>query len=86
MTIDVARLEIELMRMSAEGAPGREFCEAITELAATGRFTQLHEVLPGIVYNELWARYQQDSAAFVAGWRILAQEMREGFIQHARQR
>jgi hypothetical protein len=46
----------------------------------------LREVLPGIVYDELWARYQQDSAAFVAGWQLLAQEMRQGFVQHARQR
>lgn len=72
--------------MSAEGAPGREFCEAISELAATGRFAQLHEVLPGIVYDELWARYQQNGAAFVASWQMLAQEMQQGFIQHARQR
>ena len=86
MTIDVGRLERELMEMSAEGAPGREFCEAISELAATGRFAQLRDVLPGIVYEELWARYQQDSAAFVASWHMLAQEMRLGFVQHARQR
>jgi hypothetical protein len=72
--------------MSAEGAPGREFCEVISELASTGRFAQLQNVLPTIVYDELWARYQQDTAAFVAGWRMLAQEMRQGFIQHARQR
>jgi hypothetical protein len=72
--------------MSAEGTPGREFCEAISELARTGRFAQLREVLPGIVYDELWARYQQDSEAFVASWQLLAQEMRQGFIQHARQR
>jgi hypothetical protein len=72
--------------MSAECAPGREFCEAISELARTGRFAQLQDVLPAIVYNELWARYQQDSEAFVAGWRLLAQEMRQGFVQHARQR
>ena len=38
------------------------------------------------MYDELWARYRQDPAAFVAGWRNLAQEMRQGFIQHARQR
>ncbi len=74
------------MQMSAEGAPGREFCEAISELAATGRFAQLRELLPEIVYDELWARYQQDHAAFVAGWHMLAQEMRQGFVQHARQR
>ena len=67
-------------------APGREFCEAISELARTGRFAQLRDVLPAIVYDELWARYQQDPAAFVAGWRRLAHEMRQGFIQHARQR
>jgi hypothetical protein len=86
MGIDIGRLEDQLLQMSAEGTPGREFCEAISELAQTGRFAQLREVLPGIVYDELWARYQQDPAAFVAGWRLLAQEMRQGFIQHARQR
>jgi hypothetical protein len=86
MGIDIGRLEDQLLQMSAEGTPGREFCEAISELARAGRFAQLREVLPGIVYDELWARYQQDSEAFVAGWRLLAQEMRQGFIQHARQR
>jgi hypothetical protein len=86
MTIDVGRLEDQLLHMSAEGAPGREFCEAISELASTGRFEQLRDILPGIVYDELWDRYLQNPAAFVAGWRMLAQEMRQGFIQHARQR
>jgi hypothetical protein len=79
MGIDMGRLEDHLLRMSAEETPGREFCEAISELARTGRFAQLRDVLPGIVYNELWARYEQDTAAFVAGWRRLAQEMRQGF-------
>jgi hypothetical protein len=86
MAIDIGRLESELLQMSADGAPGREFCESIAELARTGRFEQLRKVLPEIVYDELWARYQQNEAAFVAGWRMLAQEMRQGFIQHARQR
>jgi hypothetical protein len=86
MAIDIGRLEDQLLHMTAEGAPGREFCEAISELARTGRFEQLHPVLPGIVFDELWGRYQQDPAAFVAGWRMLAQEMRQGFVQHARQR
>src|ERR1017187_535197 len=86
MSIDIGRLEDQLLQMSAEGAPGREFCEAISELARTGRFAQLREVLPGIVYDELWSRYQQDEEAFVAGWKMLAHEMRQGFIQHARQR
>jgi hypothetical protein len=86
MGIDIGRLEDLLLQMSAEGAPGREFCEAISELASTGRFAQLSAVLPGIVYEELWARYQKDPAAFVARWRNLAQEMRQGFVQHARQR
>jgi len=86
MSIQIERLENELLQMSAESAPGREFCEAISELARTGRFEQLREILPGIVYDELWGRYQQDSAAFVAGWRMLAHEMQQGFIQHARQR
>jgi hypothetical protein len=86
MAIDVGFLEDQLLHMSSEGAPGREFCDAISELARTGRFAQLREVLPAIVYDELWGRYRQDPAAFVAGWRLLAQEMRQGFIQHARQR
>ncbi len=84
--INLGRLEDELMQMSAEGAPGRDFCEAISELAATGRFAQLRDVLPEIVYDELWCRYQDNPVAFVAGWRMLAQEMRQGFVQHARQR
>jgi hypothetical protein len=86
MAIDVGCLEEHLMHMSAEGAPGREFCGAISELARTGRFAQLRDILPGIVYDELWARYLQDPAGFVAEWRMLAQEMRQGFVQHARQR
>jgi len=86
MNIDIRSLENQLLEMSTEDAPGREFCEAISELARTGRFAQLKDILPGIVYDELWMRYQQDPAAFVAGWQMLAQEMRQGFIQHARQR
>jgi hypothetical protein len=86
MAMDLARLECELLRMSAEGAPGRELCEAISELAATGRFGRLRPVLPEIVYEELSVRYQQDPVAFVAEWRILGQKMRQGFVQHARQR
>ena len=86
MGIEIGRLEAQLLQMSLDGAPGRDFCEAISELANTGRFRQLRDVLPGIVYDELWARYQQDAAAFVAGWKMLAHEMRQGFVQHARQR
>jgi hypothetical protein len=86
MPIDISRLEDRLLEMSAEGAPGREFCEAISALADSGRFEQLRPILPEIVYDELWSRYQQAPAAFVTGWRNLAQEMRQGFIQHARQR
>ncbi|MGA3346336.1 MAG: hypothetical protein ABSC76_15850 [Terracidiphilus sp.] len=86
MGIDIGRLEDQLLEMSTEGTPGREFCDAISELARTGRFAQLREVLPGIVFDELWTRYEQAPATFVAGWRMLAQEMQQGFIQHARQR
>jgi len=86
MAIDIGRLEHELVRMSAEDAPGRKFCHAIAELARTGRFAQLRDVLPTIVYEELWARYQRDPIAFVSAWQMLAQEMRQGFVQHARQR
>ena len=86
MTIDIGRLEGQLLQMSTEGAPGREFFEAIAELARTGRFAQLRNILPGIVFDELWARYRQNPTAFVAGWQLLAQEMRQGFVQHARQR
>jgi hypothetical protein len=86
MGIDISRLEEELMRMFETEAPGREFCVAISELARTGRFSLLRNVVPSIVYDELWARYEQNPAVFVAGWRTLAQEMHKGFIQHARQR
>jgi len=86
VAIDIAQLEQRLVEMSAENTPGREFCQAISELAKTGRFELLRDVLPDIVYKELWDRYRQDRSAFVAGWRMLAQEMRQGFIQHARQR
>lgn len=86
MTIKIERLEEQLLEMSGDGAPGREFCEAIAELATSGRFRQLRNVLPGIVYDELWARYRQNPAAFAAEWRTLAGEMQQGFIDHARQR
>jgi hypothetical protein len=72
--------------MSADGAPGRRFCEAIAELARTERFEELQTILPAVVYDELKGRYQLDPQAFVTEWRTLAQEMRHGFIQHARQR
>jgi hypothetical protein len=86
MPIDIGRLESVLEQMSAEGAPGRDFCEAIAELARTGRFAELRDVLPEVVYDELGARYLQDPEGFVAGWKKLAHEMRQGFIHHARQR
>jgi hypothetical protein len=86
VAIDMGRLEDQLLQMSSEGAPGREFCDSIAELARTGRFAQLRDVLPAIVYDELWERYRQDPGVFVAGWRMMAQEMRQGFIHHARQR
>jgi hypothetical protein len=86
MSIDVTRLEDQLLQMSADSEPGREFCDAIAELARTGRFEQLRDILPTIVYDELWTRYQIAPQAFVSEWRILAQEMRHGFIHHARQR
>ena len=86
MAIDIGRLESELMRMSGEGAPGREFCDAISALAACGRFQQLQEVLPAVVYAELSERFEQAPADFVAGWRKLGQEMQQGFVNHARQR
>jgi len=86
MAIDVSSLEDQLLHTSKESAAGHEFCDAISELARTGRFRQLRNVLPAVVYDELWIRFQQDSEAFVVGWRRLADEMRQGFIEHARQR
>jgi len=86
MPIDIGRLESALEQMSVEGAPGREFCEAIAELARTGRFAELKDVLPEVVYQELRERYKEDPKGFVAGWKKMAQEMRQGFIHHARQR
>jgi hypothetical protein len=86
MALDIGVLENQLVEMSTLGTPGRDFCDAIAELARTGRFDQLRDILPGIVYDELWERYCHDPVAFVADWRNLAEEMRHGFIQHARQR
>jgi len=48
MSIDIGRLESELMRMSSEGAPGRDFCDAISALAAGGRIQKLQGVLPTV--------------------------------------
>lgn len=86
MAIDIGRLESELMRMSSDSAPGREFCEAISELAAKGRIKHLESVLPAVVYTELRDRFEQSPADFVASWRQLGHEMQQGFVQHARQR
>ncbi len=86
MPLDIRQLEAQLLAATANNAPGREFCEAIAELARTRRFSQLRGALPPIVYEELQTRYRQDPAAFVASWSQLAQQMRQGFVQHARQR
>jgi hypothetical protein len=86
MTVDIAQIEQQVREMSTEDAPGREFCSAIAELARRGRFSQLRGVLPAVLYEELRERYSADPAAFVAGWGQLAQDMRQGFIQHARER
>ena len=86
MAIEIDRLSAELLRMADENAPGREFSAAIAELARNGRFAQLEDVLPEVVYDELWERFQLDPTAFVQEWEQLAHEMENGFIQHARQR
>ncbi len=86
LPIDIVHLEHQLLDQWRQNAPGREFCESIAELARTGRFQQLRGVLPDLVYNELRVHYRQDPSGFVADWRRLADEMRHGFIQHARQR
>ena len=65
---------------------GESFASPSPNWRGQGGLRSCARCLPGIVYDELWARYEQDSAAFVAGWRMLAQEMRQGFVQHARQR
>jgi hypothetical protein len=84
--IDIAQLEQQLVDQSSKGAPGREFCDAIAALAGANRFDQLRGILPAVVYEELHARYRENPAAFIADWRRLGQDMRHGFIQHARQR
>ena len=86
MAIEIDRLSELLLKMADENAPGREFSAAIAELARTGRFANLKEVLPAVVYNELWQRYQMDSIGFIEEWEHLAHEMQKGFVQHARQR
>src|SRR5579863_2636539 len=86
MAIDVGELKDRLLEMSTIDVPGKQFCHAIAELARAGRFEQLRSVLPEVVYNELEERYRADPALFIAGWRQLASKMRQGFLQHARQR
>jgi hypothetical protein len=86
VAISIAQFEEKLREISAREAPGREFCQAIAELAGTGRFELLRAVLPAVVYCELRERYESNPAGFVAGWRQLARDMRQGFIQHARER
>jgi hypothetical protein len=86
MAIEIDRLSEMLLKMADENAPGREFSAAIAELARSGRFAHLKDVLPGVVYDELWERYQADPHAFIEQWEHLAHEMQHGFIQHARQR
>jgi hypothetical protein len=86
MAIEIDRLSVLLLKMADENAPGREFSTAIAELARTGRFVHLKDVLPPVVYDELWERYQANPVVFVEEWEHLAQEMQKGFIHHARQR
>ncbi len=86
MPINIRHLENELLRMTAEDAPGREFCHAVAELARTNRFAELERVLPEAAYKEMAAHYLRDPEGFITGWRNLAQEMHQGFIQHARHR
>jgi hypothetical protein len=86
MAIEIDRLSELLLKMAEENAPGREFSASIAELARTGRFAHLEDVLPEVVFEELWQRYQADPVAFVEEWEQLAHEMQKGFIQHARQR
>ena len=86
MAIEIERLSELLLKMADENAPGREFATSIAELARTGRFANLQDVLPRVVYDELWERYRLAPAAFIEQWQQLAHEMQQGFIQHARQR
>lgn len=86
MSIEIGRLESELLKMSAEGAPGRGFCEAIAELASSGKFSRLADVLPPVVYQEMWDRNQKNPEEFILEWQRLAREMQQGFVEHARQR
>ena len=86
MPVDVAQLEDHLLAMTERDAPGGAFCHAISELAGAGRFAELRPLLPAIVYDELRARYEADPATFIAHWRTLADDMRAGFIGHARRR
>src|SRR6266700_436382 len=86
MAINLAQIEQQVRELSTRDAPGREFCHAIAELARSGRFEQLRSVLPAVLYDELRERYSADPGAFIAGWGQLAQDMRQGFIQHARER
>ncbi|HEX7729427.1 MAG TPA: DUF4145 domain-containing protein [Terracidiphilus sp.] len=86
MPVNIAEWKEQLLELSDVAAPGPEFCEAIAELGQTNRLEQLSSVLPAVVYDELRDRYLRDPVAFVQGWRAMAQQMRHGFVDHARTR
>lgn len=86
MPISIPQLHAELMRQTQSDAPGREFCQAVAELARQGRFADLESVLPAAAYSEMQAHFRRDAKGFIAGWQSLAGEMHTGFIEHARQR
>ena len=86
VSIVIEHLKAQLLAMWAEEAPGREFCEGISELGRTGRIAELSNVLPPIVFEELRGRYIDNPGSFVVEWKMLGQEMQRGFIEHARQR
>jgi hypothetical protein len=67
MAIEIDRLNELLLQMADQNAPGREFSAAIAELARTGRFAQLRDVLPPVVYDELWNRYQSNPSPSLKG-------------------
>lgn len=83
MRRDIGGLEGALLRMSGSTAP--EFWSAVAELARTGRFACLGDVLPGVVYEGRRAGRRKDSEGFVRRWKRLGEGMGQGLIEQARQ-
>jgi hypothetical protein len=87
VTIDVRRRERRLLEMSCRpwGSGKGLLRRCFVSWGAAQVCEQQYDILPRMIDEQLWFRHQQDGAGFVAGWRKLAEDMRQGLNQLIRQ-